>query len=65
MLEQRWEILRYYFETEDANLCLSSMYSVYQITFFFGKCFKKKTIEYFLKILISFESIILPVNNGK
>ena len=28
---------------------------------FFGKCFQKKTTEYFLKFLFLFESTILPV----
>ena len=32
---------------------------------FFGKCFKKKTTEYFLKFLFLFESTILPINNEK
>ena len=39
-------------------------YRVRQITFSFLKCYKKTT-EYFLKFLFLFESIILPVNNGK
>ena len=32
---------------------------------FFGKCFKKKITEYFLKLIFLFESTILSVNNGK
>ena len=33
--------------------------------FFCGKCFKKRTTEYFLKFLFLFECAILPVNTGK
>ena len=41
------------------------MYRVRQIPLFYGKCFKRKTTEYFLKFLFLFESTILSVNNGK
>ena len=42
----------------------SQEYKLRQIPFSLGKCFKK-TAEYFLKFLFLFESLILPVNNGK
>ena len=32
---------------------------------FFGKYFKNKATEYFLKFLFLFESTVLPVNNEK
>ena len=45
--------------------CLSKIIQGSPNNFFFGKCFKTKLLEYFLKFLFLFESTILPVNNGK